>query len=230
MRLAYGSLVVIAAFAGCDSEITNETTGASASSSSSTSSAMGGSGGSSGTGGFGGTSTSALPECVNDTDCTLLDSCCTCQGVSMNESLPDCPLVECFALTCEANGLPLPTTVCRASHCVVNADCNPNHVQCDKTMPMCPPGLTPLVVNGCWGGCLAVAECSEVGSCTQCLNGQACVDSNTMMLPAQHCVDVPASCNGQISCACMGESVCGFAQGCMQVSPTELKCLDITTK
>jgi hypothetical protein len=236
MRFAYGSLFVVAAFTACSTEIIDETTGASSSSSSSSSSStgMGGSGNSGGEGGgfggTGGTIVSPLPECVYDADCTLINDCCSCEGISKNETLPDCPLMGCFAPTCESIGMSIPTAVCRASHCVVNADCNQAHAQCDSIPPMCGPGTTPLVVNGCWGGCIDITECSEVGSCTQCAADQACVNSNTMMMPGLHCVDVPNSCNGQISCACMGENVCGFAQGCVELGPTELKCVDIITK
>jgi hypothetical protein len=236
MRLTYGSLLFVVALASCGTEIiggpsdSSASSSSSASSASSTSSGMGGNGGSAGTGGFGGTVTaSPPPQCVVDSDCTLIDDCCRCEGISNKESVPECPLPECFAPTCGTIGLPNPKAVCRAGQCVVDADCNQGHALCDSIPPTCPPGQTVHVTNGCWGGCIDVTECREVGSCTQCGAGQACVTSNTMMVPAPHCVDVPSSCNGQITCDCMGESVCGFATTCTQVSPTELECLDLTT-
>lgn len=233
MRFGYlSALSLFVVFAGCQSEIITQTPGSSgtSSSSSSNSSGMGGSGGISGSGGTGGNSTSPLPECTSDSDCTLVNDCCTCASLPNGTPFPDCSVPECFATTCNADGLGQPTAVCRAGHCVVDADCNQTHVLCKSLPPECPPGQTPIVVNDCWGGCIDIVECREIGDCTQCLDGQACVTSNTMMIPGKHCVDVPDSCNGQISCACMGENVCGFAQGCYQPSPTEIQCLDITTK
>lgn len=239
MRFACLSFLGLALFAGCGSEVTTASTATSSSSaSSSSSSSSTAASSSSGNGGFGGSGgngaggmvSSPLPDCTTDAECTLVNDCCRCEGLSKGESAPDCPNMECFALTCESIGMAQPTAVCRAGHCVVDADCNQAHAICKSLPPVCPPGKTPIVVNGCWGGCIAVAECREVGPCMQCLAGQACVNTNTMMLPGNHCVDPPTSCNGQISCECMGQNVCGFATACVQTAPTELKCMDITTK
>jgi hypothetical protein len=236
-RLALSKTVLcMAMMMGCSSEIIMET-GATSSSTSvggSTSSGMGGAGGVGETGGMGGSggpsSVSPPPECTFDSDCTLVNDCCTCQGISANESIPDCPSMECFAPACNAIGLATPMAVCRAGQCVVNGDCNQDHALCNAPPPVCSPGQTPLVVNNCWGGCVNVVECQAVGSCAQCGADQACVTANTMMVPAQHCVNAPDSCMNQISCACMGEMVCGFATSCLETSATELQCLDITTK
>lgn len=225
-RLAFAGFGMVLVFLGCNTEVTYQNP----SSSSSSSTGAGGSSSSNSTGSTSGGGAPSLPECSADADCTLIDDCCTCASVALNEAIPDCPAMECFAPACEANSIPMPAPVCRASHCVVNADCNQMHALCKSLPPTCPQGKTPIVVNGCWGGCIEITECSEVGSCSQCQDGQACVHSNTMMIPATHCVDIPANCNGQISCACMGESVCGFAMGCMELGPSELQCLDITTK
>ena len=211
---------------GCQTEII--TVGPGSSSSGASSSGQGGNG--NGGAGGGGVAVSAPPECVQDSDCTLINDCCTCASVPNGETAPECTVSDCFATACNGNGLPNPTAVCRAGHCVVDADCNRAHATCKSLPPECPPGKTIIVVDGCWGGCIDVAECREVENCSQCLDGQACVTSNTMMLPAPHCVMVPDVCNGQVSCACMSENVCGFAMSCDEVSPTELRCLDITTK
>jgi hypothetical protein len=232
-RLAcYGTLFGLATIIGCGSEVVleNPSTSSSSSAGGSTSSSISSSTGMGGAGGSGGNVISPPPECTFDSDCSLVNDCCTCVALPGNESIPDCPMMECFAPMCNAIGLPDPKAVCRAGQCVVDADCNQDHALCNSPPPVCPPGKTPHVVNNCWGGCIDVAECREVGSCAQCNAGQACVTANTMMLPATHCVDVPDSCMGQISCACMGEKVCGFATSCLEVSATELKCIDITTK
>jgi hypothetical protein len=231
-RLACGTILCLVAIVGCDPVITEAPTGSSTSNSSasSTSSGMGGAGGTGGLGGFGGGPASPLPQCTVDSDCTLVNDCCTCSGIGTKDTAPDCPMMECFAPACNSIGLPNPMAVCRAGQCVVDSDCNQAHALCNSIPPVCAPGNTPVVVNGCWGGCIEIQECGAVGACDQCSDGFACVTANNMMVPEQHCVPVPDSCLGQISCACMGEFVCGFAMSCAQISPTELKCVDITTK
>lgn len=238
-RLAcWGTVLCIAMMAGCSPEIIMETDTSSSSTSvggatggtGSTGSTSSGSGGAGGTAGSGGTMVSPPPECTFDSDCTLVNDCCTCQGIPAGMPFPECPAMECFAPSCEAIAVANPAAICRAGQCVVDADCNHSHIMCKSLPPVCPPGKTPHVVNGCWGGCIDVTECREIGDCIQCNDGQACVTSNTMMAPAQHCVEVPDSCLGQINCDCMGEMVCGFGMSCFEASATALQCIDITTK
>jgi hypothetical protein len=235
MRFAYLTLVSFAVFTGCGPEVT-ETTGpssSSSSSSSSNSSGMGGSGNSSGTGGVGGlggeggsggTTAAPAPECQDDADCTLVNDCCSCEGVSKNETVPECSLMNCFVSTCESMSLSQPMAMCRAGRCVVNADCNQAHALCNSIPPVCSPGKTPIVVNGCWGGCIDPIECSEVGDCTQCTADQACIE-NVAFTVERHCVDIPAACNGQVECSCLGATTCIKPYGlCIDPSAPTLRC------
>lgn len=229
MRLVHCSLLIFTVVAfGCDPEVTGggDTTSSSSSSSSSTSSGMGGGGaaGNGGSGGSGGTVDPSLPECVEDSDCTLISDCCQCAGVPSKDPLPECPGIECFAPTCDSIGLPSATAVCRAGRCVVDADCNHGHALCDSLPPTCPPGQTAFVSNGCWGGCINATECREIGSCTQCPNEHACVE-NVAFTVERHCVSVPADCTGQVNCACMGSFTCIQPYGaCIDTSAPVLMC------
>src|SRR5689334_15991720 len=98
MRLVHSSvLFLVAGVLGCSSEvITPDDSGSTSSSSSSSSSGMGGGG----AGGGGGAPEYPIPECKQDTDCVLVNDCCTCAGVPSTGPLPDCPAVECFATAC----------------------------------------------------------------------------------------------------------------------------------
>lgn len=218
MRLILPLVLLVFVVWGCD-PVTIDSPDTS-SSGSSTSSGMGGNGSSSGSGG---TAPGTL-ECTDDTDCVLVNSCCSCAGVPANGPFPDCPAVECFAPVCDANGIFDTKAICRAGRCVVDADCNHNHALCDSLPPTCPPGQTAHLAGGCWGGCIAVTECGEVGECTQCPQGTACVENTSFMIE-RHCVTMPTACNGQVNCACMGDITCIQPFGlCVDTSEPVLMC------
>ncbi len=234
MRLAYLIPVAMFVFVGCGSDVIEVPYGGSISSSSSSSSStgggmggMGGSGGSGGTGGIGGTGgmpATATPECVADSDCVLINDCCRCAGAPKKGPLPECPITECFAATCDVTGLAGVAPLCVAGRCVVDADCNQGQVQCNTPPFACPPGKTIHIVNGCWGGCIDPHECKEVGTCAQCPAGQACIE-NVDFSSSLHCVEVPSSCNGSIDCDCVGASSCVPPYSfCVQPAPAELRC------
>jgi hypothetical protein len=178
-------------------------------------------------GGMGGTATGigdAEPECETAAECELVNSCCDCLGKPIDEGY-DCPLQECFATQCSFyNPMPIEAE-CRVGRCVTNVDCDHTQVFCLSEPPACPDGFTPTVVNGCWGGCLPATECAQVGHCGQCAPGQACVAEATQVGPIYHCVDVPESCDGDTSCACLGESVCvGVFNLCSDAAAGHLEC------
>jgi hypothetical protein len=161
---------------------------------------------------------------LEDADCVLVDDCCTCEGIPVNTPFPECPMMNCFAPTCESIGLSQPTALCRAGRCDVNADCNQAHALCNSIPPMCGAGQTPIVVNGCWGGCVDPVECQEVGECTQCLADQACIE-NVAFGVERHCVDIPAACSGQIECSCLGATTCIKPYGiCIDPASPTLQC------
>ncbi|MBK9266428.1 MAG: hypothetical protein IPM54_42405 [Polyangiaceae bacterium] len=137
----------------------------------------------------------------------VVNDCCTCAGIPVGSPAPSCPISECFAPACDASGLSAAAPLCRAGRCVIDADCNHDNALCDSLPPACPPGQTAHVNGPCWGGCVAVAECREVGACSQCTKDQACIE-NVAFVVERHCVDVPAACGGQIDCSCVGASSC----------------------
>jgi hypothetical protein len=154
-----------------------------------------------------------------------VNDCCTCAGFPTGTTPPSCPMENCFVPICESLLFPAPKAKCVAGRCVAGFNCNPETVQCPMPQPSCPPGRTPSVVNGCWAGCVPTIECGVVGSCEQCAAGEACVTLVGEGALGDHCVDVPAECNGTIDCGCTGSSACVKPFGfCTQPAPTQLDC------
>jgi hypothetical protein len=165
-----------------------------------------GSGGTAGSGGSAGSS-AAAPECTTDTDCKLVDDCCTCESMPNAQNPPTCSQT-CLISTCTSLGVPNKDVSCVAGRCVAGFTCEGN-VLCPTTPPTCAPGTVPLIAAGCWqGSCVPADECLSVASCAACTGDLACAIWQAQLGPQEHCVTVPASCNGDFSCACMGPSVC----------------------
>lgn len=66
-------------------------------------------------------------------------------------------------------GSPLPTYCtgdgqCRPGKpvCEATYDCDLSHALCDAFTPQCKDGETPSIVNGCYGPCVPIAQCSGV--------------------------------------------------------------------
>ena len=38
-------------------------------------------------------------------------------------------------------------------------DCDPSSITCKSAPPLCPPGMTASVVDGCWGRCVPLDAC-----------------------------------------------------------------------
>ena len=148
--------------------------------------------------------------CVNNQDCYLVSDCCSCLGVANGQAAPGCDLPECFGPRCEAEGFNgVEAASCSAGQCVAGFDCDIAKVGCDEPQPECDPGLSPTVIDGCWGPCLPVSQCASVSSCEQCdQSSQLCVKDSGEEYTAYHCVNLPDECKDDRSCACMGKSVC----------------------
>jgi hypothetical protein len=166
----------------------------------------GASNGGTGGGGTGGTS-AAQPECKADSDCKVFSDCCTCMAVPIAENPTSCPLT-CVIDSCVAAGAPkLPA--CVAGRCVMGFECDSSKVTCKSLPPKCGAGQVPQVSGDCWkGGCVAADECQSVHACSDCTGSLACASYQTQLGPQAHCVDIPKSCGGAATCACMGPSVC----------------------
>jgi hypothetical protein len=160
-------------------------------------------GGSGGAGGSGGTGAAVgFPECAVDGDCIVIEDCCECVGAPVGSGI--CKSA-CKQSVCSVQGIQPTGARCVLGACVLDVDCNQGHAQCFGLPPDCPPGQLPTISSACWsGGCSDVTECSEVTSCADCAAG-ACVTISDFGQSA-HCVDPPAACGTQATCACMGEA------------------------
>ncbi|GMV12505.1 MAG: hypothetical protein AMXMBFR56_07290 [Polyangiaceae bacterium] len=168
--------------------------------------ATGGSGGSTGGTGGGGP---AKPECTSDSECKVFTDCCSCIGVPTSENPPSCPAL-CVQDKCGELGAPK-AAACIAGRCVMGFPCDDSKVTCKMATPNCDPGQVPQVTadGTCWTGqCVPADECKTVKDCTDCTGALFCASYVTQLGPQNHCVDVPASCGSDFTCACSGPSVC----------------------
>lgn len=206
---------------GGDTGGTGGSTGGTGGATGGTGGATGGSGGTStgGAGGSGGT-----PQCTDDSQCQLVNDCCSCLGIAPGELSPDCNISECFVPTCQALGKSDQAASCVAGQCVAGLNCDHDKVACDSLPPTCPPGQTATVNGLCWGGCAPADECAVVAGCEQCTGGLACVQELTMAGPVTHCVQPPDACNGTPSCECMGGAVCVDPYGVCGETASGLTC------
>jgi hypothetical protein len=166
-----------------------------------------GTGGQATTGGAGG-GPSAVPECVDDADCTMVNDCCSCIAIPTTRQPPVCNVPECFAPTCTSLGNPSAMAACVVGHCTAGFVCDHALVLCDSVEPVCPDGQTASVVGTCWGQCVDATECATVAECGQCGAMQACVTEVTQLGLLRHCVQLPGECGGAPTCACLGPAVC----------------------
>ena len=163
-------------------------------------------GGRVGTGGASGSE----PDCTRDSDCHLLNDCCTCAALGpRQEPPPTCGLV-CLQSKCSAQSLPPNAVACVAGRCVAGFNCDDSEVTCRVATPICPDGQVPGVnADGtCYtGGCVPTTQCRSVASCNVCGSSQACVTNQSRGRNEHHCVTVPAGCSSA-NCSCLGDSVC----------------------
>ncbi len=163
-----------------------------------------GTAGAGGTAGVGGTG----PECTKNEDCKLFDDCCTCAAFGPGEPPPTpCP-AACIQSKCSELGFKGKAASCVAGRCIVGFDCDASKVLC-KSLLNCPPGQAPTVEGTCWGTCVPASDCLSVKDCATCAAGsQPCVNYDAQTGPTHHCVDAPAGCGDDSTCACLGPSVC----------------------
>lgn len=151
-------------------------------------------------------------ECRTEKDCQLVNDCCSCLAIGTDQKSPSCELEECFVLTCEAYPFRSEKKVaCVAGRCVLNVSCDDRQVPCKRLEPECPKGQEAMVDKSgmCWTEkCLDVTQCSGVSSCDDCSTGQACVAYMDEGGTTYHCVMNEEECRNDVSCQCLGQSVC----------------------
>ncbi|MBI5533197.1 MAG: hypothetical protein HY898_10800 [Deltaproteobacteria bacterium] len=206
--------------AGADSAAKGGTsTGGSATGGSST-------GGSVATGGSAGAAGGPFVQCTESdpSPCKIFSDCCACIAYGPGEPPPPECLMDCFVDSCTSQGLPSgQKAACEVGRCVVGFDCDPAHVYCNGLPPDCEPGLAPAVVNGCWGGCVAAAECRNVPSCDACAKSELCVNHNYSNNEF-HCVPVPSECAGNPTSSCLCPLVCPSWNFCNMAGPSKVQC------
>lgn len=143
--------------------------------------------------------------CEGDDDCLLVNDCCSCAAIHVDDPMPPCDLQECFAPTCDANGMIDPQVWCRFGTCeFVPLSCSPFLVACDEAPPECGEGTVPSVVESCWGPCVPASACDVVPSCDDCPDGEACIETSTQLGWTFSCEPIDPSCDGTPDCTCMG--------------------------
>jgi hypothetical protein len=137
----------------------------------------------------------------------LKNDCCSCEAMPVSEPVEPCP-GKCSAAVCAITG-GVQGPWCEAGQCIVGFDCT-SPVYCNALPPNCPPGRVPAVLGGCWGGCVPVEQCTAVPSCDRCRQaGYLCVSDVARWMNLFHCVPVPSTCSGNLTCACAGSILCG---------------------
>ena len=149
---------------------------------------------------------SSSTTCEQDEDCTLINDCCYCLATHVEDAPAPCEMQECFAPTCDANGLPNLEVRCRFGTCeFVPISCSAYLVACDEAPPECTDSQLPSVVDGCWGPCVPAEVCDTVPSCDDCPEGEACIETLTMFFGYTYaCEPIDPSCAGAPDCTCMG--------------------------
>jgi hypothetical protein len=185
-----------------------------------------GAAGMAGAGGFasgGGGGSTSHSECTQTSDCILHDDCCACASVPKTNPGATCN-IACGTGQCTSRGITAADVTCMAGRCVLARSCNPKNVACTLAPPACSAGSLPAIAGGCYsGGCLPVAQCSEVPSCDSCTTaGLACVTDEVLGGPTFHCVTVPSVCSGAPACQCLG--VCTGAFQCTDPASTSPIC------
>lgn len=185
---------------------------------------FGGTGGIVGFGGTGGIVQAPGPECREASECGVLDDCCSCTAVPVDQAGQECDLA-CTETVCFANHIPTEETLCTAGHCNLGLDCDPGNVMCLSPQPECGEGMVPMVVGNCWGACVDASDCAAVASCDVCdKDRHVCVvyQANT---PTTHCVEVPPECTEDRSCDCLQLNVCvGAYDTCSDGADGEITC------
>ncbi len=167
-----------------------------------------------------------MPECTQDTDCTVHEDCCSCEAVPVSDVPPDCEAgcqeTACAALEYKATALCL-DGICRFPE----TTCDPSTVLCGAPTPNCPDGTLPEVMGQCWTfKCVPVAACDWVPDCSFCdAETEVCVEKATQLGPVYDCEPKPWQCgDGPADCTCAGALCEPPFDTCMEGQPGTLQC------
>lgn len=167
--------------------------------------------------------------CETTADCGLEDTCCRCAAYLLLDGPPghSCD-EECDVTACEAIGVVEPSCSEYFSFgsggCMPAFDCNHDHASCKIDPLPCPDGERRTVVGDCWGECIPLTSCIDVGDCSACPDGFACLaDDKTNTHVCSPLVD---GCDDPNDCDCVGESPCFYDNAICEEEDGELKCTD----
>jgi len=167
---------------------------------------------------------SVVAACTKDSDCLLVDDCCTCAAIVRGDRPPACdPRITCPMTTCAQFG-GVDKARCMAGRCIVGLDCDTTRVTCRRLAPVCPAGEVPRVVmqgqDRCYGECVDARQCLSVPECARCARGDLCVGYAAAAQVRLHCVSAPPPCGDSPSCACAAAICTGEWSSCVPgVSP-----------
>lgn len=143
--------------------------------------------------------------CVTDDDCVLVENCCDCQAIHVDdEPPPACPM-ECKATACM--GIGVSGVHCEQGSCELDeVSCNPLQVACDALPPECDEGFLPSVGDACWtGNCVPAEVCDVVPDCALCPEDEVCIPLVAKGPAGFFCSPIAPGCAGTPSCACLPE-------------------------
>lgn len=105
-----------------------------------------------------GATTGLAFQCVDDSDCRLLDDCCACEALHVDDEVPPSCDLACDRTLCQLWG----TDVFCSHTCVLRlVDCDPALIDCTDEPPVCDDGFQPAIVERCW-----TQQCVPVELCT----------------------------------------------------------------
>jgi len=152
----------------------------------------------------GGDTGSPETTCSADSDCVLVNDCCTCAAFHVDDNPGMCDLA-CEQSSCSALNLGEVSAACVFGHCeIADVSCDPATVACDALPPECQDGWLPSVVGGCWGGCIPAQHCDVVPDCGSCPDDETCIEHSIGFGGLVYtCRPIAPECDGTPSCACM---------------------------
>ncbi|MEZ4449371.1 MAG: hypothetical protein R3B09_07825 [Nannocystaceae bacterium] len=150
------------------------------------------------------------PSCTDDSECTILDSCCECDPHHVDFDVAVCD-EDCDQSACNAAGLGSAKAICKAGRCTFEkVECNPLGILCKSLPPRCEPGFIPGVKddgNGkCWSGaCVPAEACDWAPECSACAAPDLTCVGHLQKGAYVVCEAKPFECgDGPATCGCAG--------------------------
>ena len=166
-----------------------------------------------------------MVPCMVDSDCTLVEDCCSCEPIGPGEEAPPCDLPECFVTQCEPKGLGSAEVQCRFGRCTfVKVNCNPVDVSCKSLPPDCPGTEVPSVDvdAACWTGqCVPAEACDVVPDCSYCEEDELICVTKLQKGSFTVCEPKPVDCGD------VDDVDCGCAAQVCEMSPPHVVCQEL---